>query len=403
MRILIVSILIFLMTGLWIGYLIQLDAGYVRISWYVFLLETNVWIGLFLLLAIYAALYLLFKTLGTTIALKTGLSHWQQRAQNSRAQRRTTKGFLELAEGNWRRAKRNLLSSAAQSQAPVVNYLAAAQAANAMGDTEESYKLLQKAGATAPGHDLAIGLTQVQMRMSQGETDTALSTLKELRKKNPHHPLVLKLLQQTYFQNRDWTHLIDLFPELHKHAGLDAEYLARLEKETWSNALVAAGDQAVAADKGEVYTEPVNVIWDRMPGNLRKSAELMHTYAGQLVRLNAQGHALALLKKFLQFNWDSSLVQQYGEIVGPDPEEQLEVAENWNKTKPDDAVLLLTLGRLARRTKEWTKARDYLEASLKLKKSREVYAELGRLMVMLEPPSQASKLLLQALAEPTES
>ena len=53
------------------------------------------------------------------------------------------------------------------------------------------------------------------------------------------------------------------------------------------------------------------------------------------------------------------------------------------KKHPDDANLLLSLGKLSAQEQFWGKARDYLEASLKLNQKPETYFELARVVETL--------------------
>jgi hypothetical protein len=58
-------------------------------------------------------------------------------------------------------------------------------------------------------------------------------------------------------------------------------------------------------------------------------------------------------------------------VRGDDPARQLQTAEGWLKDHPQDASLLLTLGRLSLQNRLWGKARDYLESSLRMERNPE--------------------------------
>ena len=61
--------------------------------------------------------------------------------------------------------------------------------------------------------------------------------------------------------------------------------------------------------------------------------------------------------------------------------------------------LLLALGRIALMSEQWAKAREYLESSLRLAKSAEVYAELGRLCTAMGELERGNEYLLRSLPE----
>ena len=104
-----------------------------------------------------------------------------------------------------------------------------------------------------------------------------------------------------------------------------------------------------------------------------------------------------MLRDALKRAWDDRLVDCYG-VVDADLAGQLNTAEGWLKDRPDNAPLLLALGRLAGRSEQWDKAREYLEASLRSNPEGGVYAELGHLCVRLGDAQRGAEYLARALA-----
>ena len=72
------------------------------------------------------------------------------------------------------------------------------------------------------------------------------------------------------------------------------------------------------------------------------------------------------------------------------------VAEGWLKERPNDADLLLALGRISLQLRAWAQAREYLEASLRLRRSADAQAELGRLCAAMGDGERGAELLVQA-------
>ncbi len=113
-RVLLILLLALLVgTGLSLGGLTY-DLGYIRISLGNYLIETNFWVGLGGLILV---IILLTVTLINTVRRfrqGTGvMAGWIARGNERRARRRTTRGLLALAEGNWPPRARKLLSSSA--------------------------------------------------------------------------------------------------------------------------------------------------------------------------------------------------------------------------------------------------------------------------------------------------
>ena len=66
-------------------------------------------------------------------------------------------------------------------------------------------------------------------------------------------------------------------------------------------------------------------------------------------------------------------------------------AEEWLRGHPDDAGLLLALGRMCIRQRLWGKAQSYLEASLSVAETQAAHLELARLCDQLERPDEANR------------
>lgn len=380
---------------------LQYDLGYIRISLGNYLVETNFWVGLALLIVVIALIVL---TLNLFRRMRHGsglIASWVSRGKERRARRRTTHGLLALAEGNWPRARKMLTSAAGNADTPLINYLAAAQAAFECGDHEAEDELLRKAFESTPGSDMAVGITQAQLQLAGNRLEQALATLVRLRKQSPHHPFVLKLLKNTYLRLEDWRELSKLLPELRKRNVLAEPELRELQRQVWHNLLERAAEDCrrQQLENPNASLEPITRLWDELPGFLRKDEKTIEDYARLLADLGDEVQTETLLRKVLHNHWSDNLVNLYGRIKGRKPDEQLLTAEQWLKDRPNNAELLLALGRLSLRNELWGKAREYFETSLRLRRSREALAELSRLSAHMGDEEISIKLMMQGLAK----
>jgi len=399
-RLLLIILLALLIgTGLSLG--LQYDLGYIRISLGNYLIETNFWVGLALFIALVVLTVVtfgLFRRFRRGTGLVTG---WLSRSGERRARRRTTQGLLALAEGNWPRARKLLTSAAGHADTPLINYLAAAQAAFESGDHAAVDELLRKAFESTPGSDMAVGITQAQLQLAGNRLEQALATLLRLRKQSPHHPFVLKLLKNTYVRLEDWKELSRLLPELRKRGVLPESELNELERQVWHNLLErAAADCRRHKEQGtDTPLDELTQLWDELPGFLRRDVQTIRDYARLLADLGDEAQAETLLRKVLRNHWSDELINIYGRIQGRKPDEQLLMAEQWLKDRPNNPELLLALGRLSLRNELWGKAREYFETSLKLRHNRETLAELSRLNAHMGEDEASVQLMLRNLAE----
>ncbi|WP_298453007.1 heme biosynthesis HemY N-terminal domain-containing protein [uncultured Marinobacter sp.] len=397
---LLLIVLFALLIGTALSLGLQYDLGYIRISLGNYLIETNFWVGL-LLLVVVVALIVLTINLIRRMRQGTGLiANWVSRGKERRARRRTTIGLLALAEGNWPRARKMLTTAASHADTPLINYLAAAQAAFESGDHEAVDELLRKAFESTPGSDMAVGITQAQLQLAGNRLEQALATLVRLRKQSPHHPFVLKLLKTTYLRLEDWRELSKLLPELRKRSVLPESELGELERLVWHNLLERAAEDCRRQQQADpnASLEPLTRLWDELPGFLRRDEKTIADYARLLADLGDEAQTETLLRKVLHNHWSDDLVNLYGRIEGRKPDEQLLTAEQWLKDRPSNAELLLALGRLSLRNELWGKAREYFETSLRLRRSRDTLAELSRLSAHMGDEEMSIKLMMQGLA-----
>ena len=115
--------------------------------------------------------------------------------------------------------------------------------------------------------------------------------------------------------------------------------------------------------------------------DVRYTQQVMAAYVELLLETDQEAKAEEALREGLKSSWHDDLVEQYGRIKGDDASKQLLFAEQNLKERPNDPVLLLTIGRLALRVNNLEKAREYLQTGLKIKGLPELHAEMGKVML----------------------
>jgi len=380
MRLLFAALLV-LIAAVTLGLLAQRDPGYVLIAAGGWTVESTLSLLVLLLLLTFAALYGGIRLLRGTWGLPRRLGRWRRHRRAARARRLMERGMIALAEGQWSRAERLLTRRAKDSDAPLLNYLGAAQAAQKLGGEGRRDHYLSLALRTTPEAELAVGLTQAKVQLSQGQMEQALATLVHLRAIAPKNAHVLQLLKKLYEKLESWRELAELLPTLRRRHLLEPPEAQRLERHAHGELLQRAIRSGELAALREARRQ--------LPKALRDDPELVAVTARGLADLDAPEEAEPLLREQLKRHWSPALVALYGRLDGGEAESQLATAERWLKQHPHDATLLLTLGHLALRARLWGKARHYLEASLQAEPRPEGYRELGELLLELKEPEAA--------------
>lgn len=391
-----VVVLVVLLVAALLGMAVAEDPGYLLIAWRNMSIETSVWVGVGGLLVLWLVLILLRALVRAINASSRTVNPWSRQNRGRRANQVTTRGLLEFAEGHWANSLRLLRRGAAHSEQPLINYLAAARAADELEDYREADNLLREAYETNPEADVAIAVTQAQLQISRGQLEQALATLTRLRKEHPKHLYALKLMGQLYLRLEDWERLEQLLPELRKQKLYSAADQDALERRVYVALLVRAGEQGTGLAPGEA--NPVSMVWDRMPKTLQQDAALIETFCLQLRATGAEVYAEKVLRGALNQAYNSRLVQLYGLVRGAEPARQLAAAEGWLADHPHDAVLMLALGRLALSNQLWGKAREYFEASFASRRDIQTCAELVRLLEHMGDTQAGQQMLRQGLA-----
>lgn len=380
-----------------VGLAISEHAGYVLISYDSFRFESSLWATLALLVAVWFVLWLLRALLGLVMASSGVVNPWSNRNRTRRVQTAIEQGQLDLAEGRWASAQRHLHRAAEAERQPLLYYLGAARAANEQGRYEDSDTLLERALERQPQAELAIALNHAQLQLDRGDSEGALTTLQAMQQRHPHNAQVLRQLQRLYRQRGEWSEVIRLMPELRKDKVLPAQELAELERRAWGEnlSLAAYRDQSGEADLTGLPA--LDKAWQQLSSAQRQEPTLVLAYAEQLRRLGADAQAEEALRACMKRDYNTHLARLYGLVRGSDPAKQLQTAEGWLKNHPDDPGLLLTLGRLCLQSSLWGKARDYLEASLRLQRNPEACAELARLLGQLGETDRSNQLFQEGL------
>jgi HemY protein len=374
---------------------IETDPGYMLLTYNGYSIETSVWIALALIIVLWLVIGLALSLCKKLLRQGGVARRWLSGKGLQRSQQQTTAGLIAYTEGNWARSRRLLLRAADKSETPLLNYLVAAKASNALGEEEKTKQLLKNAEQSTQGSEVAVGLTQAELQIQNGKLEQALATLMRIRRNANKHPQILSLLKTVYVGLGDWDSLLELLPQLKKHQRVDERELAALQQQACTQLIINAA--AVKKDPAQQLQNS----WLDLPKVARSNSELVAVYAEQLMKVGAEGAAAKVLSNQLSRHWHSDLVDLYGQVQAEDVSKQLLMAENWLKERNNDARLLLCLGRLSLRNELWGKAREYFESSLKLEENPQTCAELGRLLGHLGEHEKSNDYFHQGLLAST--
>ncbi len=379
-------------------WLMQNKQGFILLSIDNYAIQANLWLVVLSLLVLWFLVWLLRRLLVATLGPVAAL--WGRRKGRALAKSRalTRRGMEAFVSGQWAAAQKYLGKAAPSSDMQLVNYVMAAQAAVELGQKDAAERWLAKASLLGGEADWIAGLTQANILIRQDRLSEAVTLLRELHGRAPDHSQVLALMAQVYETKGDQESLGKLLPDLRRYKVKSKAALQELEANYYRTRLDATGAEQAGADDphaGEVVLR----LWSEVPRQLRRHPDLIFACARALEQVGESLQAESLLRGYLKGDgWEPRFIRLYGELRKADHARQLTVAEGWLQSHPEDADLLLTLGRLSRRAGLWGKGRDYLEASLRLLRRPEAYAELAAILVELGEVEKSQECYRQGLA-----
>lgn len=387
-----ILLLAILIVSVCIGLKLAEDPGYAIFAYRHWTVEMPLW---FVVLGGIVGLIVLFYVVRFFDAINStwvGWRNWLKLRRKHKAYSKTNRGLIDLLEANWKSAEQSLMQNIDESEAPLINFLAAAKAAHEQGAYTRRDAYLRQAYDLSSDTQVAVGLLQAQLQLDQGKTEQAIATLNQLRQQAPKQTKVLKLLEHAYVRNHDWRGMLKLLPDLHKAKLITVEQMAELECKSYEGLLHNA-------DKAKDVVR-IKETWHSLPRSLRKNSDLIVFYVDILSQYDypkMQTEVAELIEDFLKAHWQADLVFIYGTLKAADAGEQLKMAEGWLKHYGPQPVLYLTLARLSMRCQLWGKARTYYEEVLKKEPTSEAYKEYADLLMQLGDVDSAIKNYRQAV------
>ena len=146
----------------------------------------------------------------------------------------------------------------------------------------------------------------------------------------------------------------------------------------------------------------LETLWDSVDRKVRKGEDITLIYLQKLAEFERHDQALAEMSSWLKHQWSDRIILQAGYLATTEPDRLMVTLEKWLKSRPNNAALMLSLGRVCLCNKLWGKAREYFEGALRLSSSTtlsaQANAELARLLEHMGEHAQSASLYRKAMA-----
>lgn len=356
---------------------IAADPGYVLVRMRGWRVETTVVFALAALLFTWAVLVTLWRVVRWPFGALT-------RRHRRVSQQRMGDGLVALIEGRHGDAERDLGRASRLDSLRGPALLVAAEAAARRGEHARALEALNQAAQAAPQ---AARVLRARLLRRDGKPQEALALLSPESDKGSLSPGGWRELALAALASGDTRRAREALEPLQKSGSLGLRAYAALESRVLVATLQAAPDGAA-----------LNTLWAQLPKAQRRVPAIIDAYARRAAGFGLILPAMDEVESALRREWSPLLIATYGLLGNDDIEARLRRAEGWLDAHPNDATLLLTLGRLCVRLQAWNKARPYLERSLALAPSVGAWESLGDTLAGQGQAERAQRCYRNALA-----
>jgi HemY protein len=374
-------IVLALLVSLYLGF--PGDPGYLLIAFGSTTFETS----LFALLVAVTVLYLVIKLILIVFhwinpwnLIRFGRNYKEHLRAKSRS--KTIEGLLYFTRGNWESSYNLLKKGMKDSDASVVNYLAAAYAAYQQGNKEAWMNCLETAKNKYPAARSTINSLKAQLLFKSNQLEQCVAVLQQMKTSSLNDASLLQLLKNVYLKLNDWEQLENLLPALEKNSVVDGLEAEQIRVRIFMENLYRISSRRVDFSDVEISAQ-LEKAWKKGTASYKQDEKIVKHYADILFKLDQKEQAGKAIEVALNKNWSDELIKRYGELDFGTPHQQLLIAESWIQKRPGNARLLVALGRLAMRNELWGKAREYFDTSIEISSTAEAHGELARLLKFL--------------------
>ena len=352
------------------------QTGYVLVLVHPYRVEVSLSLLIAALLLAFVACYFTVRLIARTLRLPSEVKEYRERRRMDRAHRMLVTALRAYFEGRYAQAEKAAEEVLEAREFEGIAAIVAARSANELRAPERRDRYLSREAYYKDEDRSMRAIAQAELALHERDHRQALAALASL----PHkHVAALRLELKAAQQSRGWDRYLAILDLLTRANALDEGYAEELRR------------HAIAENLARKSRDPEELAayWKRLERAERCDPVIAAAGARAFAELGRSAEIPSIIEASLESGWDSGLVTLYGELPGPDVLRQIEQAERWLARHPEDATLLLTLGRLCVRQQLWGKARSYFEASLSIEEGYSGHMELARLLDQIGDPESA--------------
>ncbi len=302
-----------------------------------------------------------------------GIFGYSQHYRHKKTDATLLSGLRAYFEGNYAKAQKNASTALKLTDSPSITALSAviaARSAHELGEATARDQYLATAIKKAPNEKSLCLMAKADFLLSEGHYKEALETLQSLYAGGglqPSSALQLELRAQQ--QANNWDAVLELTDILAKRQSINKSLVKKLRHDAqMENIKNKASD-----------LQSLNHYWQQLTPLEKMDSKLAIAATRAYIAIGNCSAAHQIIEQNVPITWDNDLIELYAECMDYHVNRQIECAEVWLKSHPNNAQLLLTLGKLCTYCELWGKAQNYLEASLSVEPGHKAHFALAQL------------------------
>ncbi len=307
------------------------------------------------------------------VRIVLGILGFGRRHRHKKTDEMLLSGLKAYLEGDFVKAQRNTaiaLKLADSSTAQAICAVIAARSADKLDEITARDQYLNTALHKAPDEKSLCLATKTEFLLNDGHYEEALKTLRSLYSDGGlQSTIVLQLELEAQKQAGNWDAVIELTEILAKRQSANKALVKELKHDAQIENIRSKASDLPSLNQYWQHISPM----EKMDSKLSVAAARAYISQGSCTIANR------IIEQNVPITWDNELIELYAECLDYHVNRQIECAEVWLKSQPNNAQLLLTLGKLCTHCELWGKAQNYLEASLSVEPGHKAHFALAQL------------------------
>lgn len=318
--------LLFLVIAAWLGLQLSQMPGYILIGYGNMNIETSLWLGLLVVIALFIALYLVLAILKGLWRTAANCGSWLGTTSEHKKLELAVAAITSATYGDWASAEKALQKYAASHD---LIGLVSLSYVRSKHDLKGSIAELDRLYLKNPRYNKFILLIKAHIYLSHHRYIDAVHTIECLDSKERNTNYFNYILIKCYYQLRNYTNIKDLLPKCNKLLPVNEYHEISLH---------------YYKDQLGSETDNIRTIWKKTPEQFKQEPECLLLYVKILSEKGEKANAQKLLVKYIPYIWNEALLEEYIKLT-PKPEAITQLTR-WHEQNKQEPSLLIALASL---------------------------------------------------------